>query len=82
MGTYQVHKQWSQSKVLASSSRVWHPVVEKSCVSFHKCHREALEEVLDGGLLFFAIVESIGSAELGLAWIRLARNMKFRAREI
>ena len=64
------------------SSSVGHPVIEERCVSFHKCHREALEEVLDGGLLFFAIVESIGSAELGLAWIRLARNMKFRAREI
>ena len=46
------------------SSSVGHPVIEERCVSFHKCHREALEEVLDGGLLFFAIVESIGSAEL------------------
>ena len=37
------------------SSSVGHPVIEERCVSFHKCHREALEEVLDGGLLFFAI---------------------------
>ena len=59
MDTYQVHKQWSQSKVLASSSRVWHPVIEKSCVSFHQCHKEALEEVLNGALLLIASVSSI-----------------------
>ena len=68
--------------LFSRSSGVRHPVVEERRVSFHECHRKALEEVLDGRLLFFAIVESIGSAELGLAWIRLARNMKFRAREI